>query len=128
MIKLDHLTIFVSDLQRSREWYTSVLNLTVAFEVRDRKTMALQDDFDFTLFLGEHPDGKAVPSCILTFQVADVDAMYEELLEQGVTFRESPKELTWGYGAELEDPDGYVVCLWDEITMREKSLRKKSVG
>jgi catechol 2,3-dioxygenase-like lactoylglutathione lyase family enzyme len=24
------------------------------------------------------------------------------------------------YGAELLDPDGYLVCLWDERTMREK--------
>lgn len=122
MIKLDHLAIFVSDLQRSREWYTSVLNLTVEFEVPDQKTIALRDDFDFTLFLGESPDGKVVPSCVLTFQVADVDTTCEELSEQGVSLRETPKKLSWGYGAELEDPDGYVVCLWDEITMREKSI------
>ena len=90
MIKLDHLSIFVSDLQRSREWYTSVLNLTVEFEVPDQKTIALQDDFDFTLFIGEPRDGKVMPSCILTFQVADVDAKYAELYEQGIPFREAP--------------------------------------
>jgi hypothetical protein len=26
----------------------------------------------------------------------------------------------WGYGPELKDPDGYLVRLWDERTMREK--------
>jgi catechol 2,3-dioxygenase-like lactoylglutathione lyase family enzyme len=32
---------------------------------------------------------------------------------------EVPK-LYWGYGAELRDPDGYVVGVWDEHSMREK--------
>jgi hypothetical protein len=26
----------------------------------------------------------------------------------------------WGYGVELVDPDGYLVRLWDEVSMREK--------
>jgi len=26
----------------------------------------------------------------------------------------------WGYGAELLDPDGYRIHLWDEVSMREK--------
>jgi hypothetical protein len=26
----------------------------------------------------------------------------------------------WGYGPELADPDGYVIRLWDEKSMREK--------
>jgi hypothetical protein len=28
--------------------------------------------------------------------------------------------LLWGYGAELRDPGGYLVFLWDETSMREK--------
>ena len=121
MIKLDHLAIFVSNVQRSREWYVSVLGLDVEFEVPDSNTIALQDDFGFTLFIGERPEGDITPSCVMTFQVGDVEASYEELSAKGVPFKESPKKLSWGYGAELEDPDGYVVCLWDEFSMRENS-------
>ena len=120
MIKLDHLAIFVGDVQRSREWYGSVVGLDVEFEVPDSKTIALQDDFGFTLFIGQHPEGDITPSCVLTFQVEDVDARYEELSAKGVPFKESPKKLSWGYGAELLDPDGYVICLWDEVSMRDK--------
>lgn len=121
MIKLDHLAIFVSDVQRSREWYTSVLGLAVEFEVPNLNTVALQDEFDFTLFIGERTEGKILPSCILTFQVDNVDEKYAELSAKGVEFKESPKKLAWGYGAELLDPDGYTVCLWDQKTMKEKS-------
>jgi len=31
-----------------------------------------------------------------------------------------PQKLGWGYGAELLDPDGYRLQLWDERSMREK--------
>ena len=120
MIKLDHLAIFVDDVQRSRDWYGSVLDLEVEFEVPDSNTIALQDDFGFTLFIGQRPEGNITPSCALTFQVEDIETRYEELSAKGVPFKESPKKLSWGYGAELLDPDGYVVCLWDEVSMREK--------
>ena len=26
----------------------------------------------------------------------------------------------WGYGAELRDPDGYSLRLWDQKSMKEK--------
>jgi hypothetical protein len=32
----------------------------------------------------------------------------------------APQKLFWGYGAELRDPDGYLVMVWDEVSMREK--------
>jgi hypothetical protein len=35
-------------------------------------------------------------------------------------FVAQPQKLFWGFGAELRDPDGYLIRLWDEISMREK--------
>ena len=122
MIKLDHLEIYVRDVQRSREWYVSVLGLTVEFEVPDTNTVALQDDFDFTLFITARPDAEVTPSCVLTFQVENVEEKCQELSAEGVEFKQHPQKLAWGYGAELLDPDGYTVCLWDEISMREKGV------
>lgn len=119
MIRLDHLAIPVTDFIRSRDWYTRHLGLQVEFEIPQRKTVALKDDGDLTLFLQEAPD-KVAPSCTLTFQVDDVDAKHRELAERGVAFEKAPQKLMWGYGAELRDPDGYMVYLWDEKSMREK--------
>jgi uncharacterized glyoxalase superfamily protein PhnB len=53
-------------------------------------------------------------------QVKDVDEAYRALTESGAKFAHAPQKLFWGYGAELADPDGYVVRLWDEVSMREK--------
>lgn len=120
MAKLDHLGIFVNDVRRSREWYTGTLGLKVEFEIPHMNAVALQDEGGFTIFIGERPGEPVSPSCVLTFQVQDVEAKHRELSSRGVPFRHSPQKLSWGYGAELLDPDGYVVCLWDERTMREK--------
>jgi catechol 2,3-dioxygenase-like lactoylglutathione lyase family enzyme len=120
VIRLDHLAIPVSDVGRSREWYTSNLGVKVEFEVPERKTVALQDDGDLTLFLYTPPDSRVSPSRTLTFQVDDVDAKYRELAARHVAFEKSPQKLLWGYGAELRDPDGYLIYLWDEKSMRGK--------
>ena len=72
MMKLDHLRIPVTDLDRSRAWYT------------------------------------------------DVDATHTGWRERGVAFAHEPRKTYWGHGAELADPDGDLVRLWDERSMREK--------
>ena len=119
MIKLDHLSISVRDFRRSQEWYTKNLGLAVEFEVPGQNTIALQDDAGLTLFLAE--GGAVNPiSCVLTFQVDDVEAKHRELSANGVSFEKSPQKLFWGYGAELRDPDGYLIYLWDEESMRKK--------
>ena len=46
--------------------------------------------------------------------------MHRELAARGVEFEKAPQKLFWGYGAELHDPDGYLVYLRDEKSMREK--------
>ena len=120
MIRLNHLTIPVNEHSVSREWYTSNLGLKVEFEVPERKTVALQDDGDLTLFLVGSPQPQVIPCCTLAFQVDDVEVKYRELSARGVNFEKAPQKLFWGYGAELRDPDGYLIYLWDERTMREK--------
>lgn len=120
MIRLDHLAIPVRDRARSREWYTKNFGFAVEFEVPERRTVALKDDGDLTLFLVETTDQQVAPSCVLTFQVDDVDSKHRELSRAGVKFEKAPQKLYWGYGAELRDPDGYLVYLWDERSMREK--------
>jgi catechol 2,3-dioxygenase-like lactoylglutathione lyase family enzyme len=118
--RLDHLTLPVREYLRSRDWYVANLGLKVEFEVPDRNTVALIDESGFTLFLVESADAHVVPGCTLTFQVDDVEARHRELAGRGVRFDKSPQKLFWGYGAELRDPDGYLLYLWDEKSMREK--------
>ena len=119
MMKFDHLNLPVSNLERSRDWYVGALGLKVEFEVPNTRTVALNDGEGFAIFLQEKP-GVSSNGVALWFQVDDVDASYAQWSARGVAFAHAPRKNFWGYGPELADPDGYLVRLWDERSMKEK--------
>ena len=119
MIKFDHLTIPVRDHARSRDWYVATLGLKVEFEVPARNATALQDGHGFTIFV-EQSTGPIGAGTALYFSVDDVDDAHARMTARGIAFAHPPQKTYWGYGAELTDPDGYLVRLWDETTMRTK--------
>ena len=121
MVKFDHLSIPVIDPYRTRDWYVGVLGFKVEFEVAETSTVAIQDEAGFTIFLFRAAGPLTGEKCSLTIQVDNVDEKHRELSARGMPFVSEPKRLFWGYGAELADPDGYLIRLWDETTMREKS-------
>ncbi len=122
MIRLDHLAIPVRDSAGSRVWYTDNFGFQVEIDVPERKTVGLKDDAGFTLFLEESSGAEVSPSCKFALQVDDVESTYRALSARGLKFENAPQKLFWGYGAELRDPDGYLLYLWDERSMREKGM------
>jgi uncharacterized glyoxalase superfamily protein PhnB len=120
MIRLDHLAITVRDCAQSRKWYTENFGFQIEIDIPERHTVGLKDDGDFTLFLAERPAEEVAASCTLALQVDDVESKYRQLSERGLHFEKAPQKLFWGYGAELRDPDGYLIYVWDALSMREK--------
>lgn len=119
-MKFDHMTLPVSDWRASRDWYVKNLGFKVEFENIAAGVVALQDDAGFTIFLQNSAARLSDEKCSLTIQVKDVDQTHVALASRGVRFLHSPQRNFWGYGAELIDPDGYLIRLWDEVSMREK--------
>jgi catechol 2,3-dioxygenase-like lactoylglutathione lyase family enzyme len=119
MPSFDHLSVPVSDWMRSRDWYVHNLGMKIEFEIPERRTVALQDDDGFTIFL-EQRDGAVAPNgTALYFRVSAVETIHRVLSAAGVLIRHGPQRVFWGYGIELLDPDGYNVRLWDERSMME---------
>ncbi len=117
----------VSNVQKSREWYVKNLGFKVEFE-RGGIT-AIQDSAGFTIFLRKAARRLVGEKVVLTVQVRSVDRKYQELESAGVAFVNAPQRLFWGYGAELLDPDGYMINLWDRVTMRKAMQQKtKQIG
>jgi predicted enzyme related to lactoylglutathione lyase len=77
------------------------------------------DEADLTVFL-EEGEVIANPTLGFTIEVGDVEARHAELSAAGVAFVHPPMKVFWGYGAELKDPDGYRLYLWDEASMKAK--------
>ena len=119
MPRLDHLSLPVRDWRKSRDWYKNHLGFEVEFEIPDRKTAAMRDDADLTIFLYQAAVADS-PGISFTIQVDDVEAKHDALAAVGVRFVHPPMKVFWGYGAELCDPDGYRLRLWDQKTMKEK--------
>jgi predicted enzyme related to lactoylglutathione lyase len=119
MTKFDHLAIPVRDAVSSRDWYVANLGLEVEFEVPERRTVAVKDGHDFTLFLQQAEVPASAGEFALYFQVPDVDGLHRKLLSRGVQFDHGPMQVFWGYGTQLTDPNGYQVRLWDQRTMAE---------
>jgi len=117
-IKFDHMAMPVSDPKASRDWYVKNFGFVVEFE--NAGVIAIKDDADFTIFLYKPTASLAGAKCTLTLQVKDVEAKHRELTALGVKFDKPPGKHFWGYGAELFDPDGYPLNLWDQVSMREK--------
>ena len=90
MMKFDHLNLPVRDLDRSRDWWVSVLGLMVEFEVPQRRAVALQDSGGFAIFL-EEKDGAGANGVALWFKVDDVDAAFRTWTERD-RFRPRPAE------------------------------------
>lgn len=123
MARLDHITLPVRDWQRSRDWYVRYLDFEVEFEIPERKTAALRDEADLTLFVEESPKTVVDPGLAFAIQVADVEKTHRTLVAAGIAFVHPPARVSWGYGAELLDPDGYRLRLWDPKSMKEKGRR-----
>ncbi len=117
MPRFDHLAVPVASYDVSKAWYVDVLGLDIEFDMAANKMVAVRDTHDFTLFLyeGEVPANPA--TFMFTFSVEDVHAFYRSRSERGIAFIHEPKMVDWGFGAELRDPNGYRIAIWDEQTM-----------
>lgn len=117
MVLLNHLTIHVSSYTASRDWYVSNFGFRVEFENVDSGFGGLEDSGGVELILVQHPMPNQERDCALTFQCESVHDKHAELTARGIHFVHGPQNVSWGYGAELMDPDGYHVMIWDKDTM-----------
>lgn len=88
----------VLDLKRSTEYYTSLLGLSIDFEVPGWSFLSRGS---FHVMLGECSD--ALPACELGdhsyfgyITVTDIDALYREYQQAGVQFTQALADKPWG--------------------------------
>jgi lactoylglutathione lyase len=124
---LTHFLV-VSDQDRSREFYKSLLDATVLIE-RDPVIMKVANSW-LVLNVGGGPtDDKpevtlttpADPnrtSAFLNIRVADIDAIYKEWSAKGAEFLTEPKDHGSEIRAYVRDPDGHLI----EVGQSTRSL------
>jgi catechol 2,3-dioxygenase-like lactoylglutathione lyase family enzyme len=108
-------TLVVADLQRSVEFYTDALGLTIA----DRTDEAAVLDAGFgKILLWERRDAPPGETGVmhLTFEVGDIDSTFAKMNEAGVEFLHLPRTALLGQhyemrAASFRDPDGHGLAI-----------------
>lgn len=112
MAALRYLLVYVSDVARSKAFYSDVLGLEVLEDFGDFVRLGTGADVGLSL----HVAGRLEAACQgveLNFEVDDVDRTHRDLADRGVAFTQPPKDMPWGARhAYLRDPDGHPVSLF----------------
>lgn len=120
--KIEAMVMFVQDLNICTAFYRDTFKLHYQGSDADSSAFLLQEGLSLILLspegaadlLGTQGNGVTTarrPNGLLAASVADVDAAYEELKANGVTFVRPPTDQRWGLRtAHFADPEGN---LWE---------------
>ena len=122
---LDYVILIVDDLDRTLDFYTTVLGLRLGHrsgEYAQLETGTTRLGFytrnAMTQAVG-FPLTKPAPDAAgfeIGFKVADVDAAYNELIEKGASEATPPITRAWGQRtAYVRDPDGHLIELAQDM-------------
>lgn len=125
--KIDATVLIVKDLEACRAFYGDTLGLEVAFtddvstgyKMQGHDFLVLQETAAAEMMSAEVVGiGKAGSHrVLLCAEVADVDAVYQTLLDKGVNGLKAPKDQAWGRRtAYFADPEGNLWELFQHLS------------
>lgn len=117
----DYIVLIVEDLDRSLAFYTEVLGMTLKHRAEafaqletgaTRLALFTRAAMSVTLDIKLKAPADDAPGFELGFKVDDVDAAYQELLDNGAPNVIAPTTRPWGQRtAYVRDPDGHLIEL-----------------
>ena len=120
MSAIGAITLFVSDVARSKQWYLTTFERPLVFEDEVSAVIGFEHTIINLLQRSEAPDlvapavpagPGAGPSMQFTIWVDDCEAAVTELRARGAVFVNGPIDRPWGMRTALvADPDGH---LWE---------------
>lgn len=109
------IVFVVSDLARAHRFYAETLGLT--FEVVDVEGGYLQarvpGDVELVFLAGEAKPG-ATPQVVFGLAKGGIDGVVASLAASGVDVITPVTEAPGGWSAELKDPDGHILSLYQD--------------
>ncbi|MBI1339031.1 VOC family protein [bacterium] len=112
-MKFNHVTLFVSDFERSKTFYAR-LGLTVIVDAPPRYARFETDGDSGTVSIETSPGAPIGGGQILLyFECDDLDDRYRRLEHAGFVFEQRPTDMPYLWReARLKDPDGYEIRLY----------------
>jgi lactoylglutathione lyase len=126
MNRVGYVILFVADLERSTAFYRDVLGLPFKLQgdgyvefATEGSRFGLFDRNRLGELTGQDAEAPGRPGGEVVFLVGDVDAEAERLRGAGARVLKGPLDRAWGHRTlHVEDPDGFVVELAEEIPRR----------
>jgi catechol 2,3-dioxygenase-like lactoylglutathione lyase family enzyme len=117
----DYVVLIVENLERALDFYTGVLGLRLGHRSGDyaqldtgatRLSLYTRKAMAQTLGVPLEAPAAHAPGFEIGFKVADVDAVYHELVARGALAVVPPTDRFWGQRtAYVRDPDGHLLEL-----------------
>ena len=132
MDQLGYAILFVRDLERSVAFYRDVIGVPVKLQgdgyvefATEGARFGLYDRNRLDELTGQDSTDPGRPGGEVVFLVGDVDAEAGRLRAAGATILKGPVDRAWGHRTlHMEDPDGFVVELAEEIPRQPSQGRR----
>jgi catechol 2,3-dioxygenase-like lactoylglutathione lyase family enzyme len=125
----DYIVLIVQDLDRALGFYSGVLGLPLGHRAGDyaqfqtgatRLALYSRSAMAKTLGTSLQPPAANAPGFEIGFKVADVDAVFADLVARGARPAVPPTDRFWGQRtAYIRDPDGHLVELAQDLRPRD---------
>ena len=131
MKRVGYVVLFVGDLERSISFYRDVVGLQLRLRgdgyaefATEGTRFGLYERGRLPELIGREPTVSG-PGGEVVFLVEDVDAEAERLQAAGAAILSGPVDRAWGHRTlHVEDPDGFVVELAQEIPRQPRQGRR----
>lgn len=111
-MRLNHVTLIVSDFERSTAFYRSLGFVPIVHEP-PRYARFQCPDSDETLSVEVTGESPAPARVQLFFECPDLDRTFADLKTKGLSFKQEPTDMFYLWReARLEDPDGHDIRLY----------------
>ena len=116
--KIEGITLLVSDIKRSVEFYRDILNLRVNQESEDKVEFSKKGSTNTKLIIeldksGSNQNNKH--SVIIAVSVMDLNTLYNNLVQRKVEFHKKLSDDETGKNTIIRDPDGYLISLTEPV-------------
>jgi len=128
MLPQYEIILFVADQQKSRDFYSSVLQMNpeldvpgmTEFKLIDGLKLGLMPENGIARILSDqtpHPKtGNGIPRCELYLLLDNIDEAYERALKAGAKEISKIQDRDWGNAVGyLSDPDGHLIAFAKRI-------------
>lgn len=111
------VTLYVHDLQKSKDFYVNTLGLTIDESQTGPVFVMLRSTNGWAIALEDVkilPPGQAKPagSLEIGFEVADVDALYKQWEAQGIEMVSEPIDKPFCRSFLAKDPEGHYLTMY----------------